>query len=63
MLKAINYLHALFITKAFMSNARVKLANNQAKAKQYSEAELLLFENYSHSSSTLSSIIIGYILK
>ena len=55
MLKAINYIHALFITKTFMSNARVKLANNQAKAKQYSEAELLSFENYSHSSSTLSS--------
>ena len=31
------------------------MAKNQAKAKQHPEAELLLFENYSHSSSTLSS--------
>ena len=31
------------------------MAKNQAKAKQHSEAELLLFENYSHSSSTLLS--------
>ena len=28
---------------------------NQAYAKQHPEAELWLFENYSHSSSTLSS--------
>ena len=31
------------------------MAKNQANAKQYPEAELLLFENYSPSSSTLSS--------
>ena len=37
-----------------MSSARLKLAKNQANAKQHSEAELLLFENYSRSSSTLS---------
>ena len=36
-------------------NARLKLAKNQAKAKQHPEAELLLFENFSLSSSTLSS--------
>ena len=37
---------------------------NKAKAKQYPEAELLLLENHSYSSSTLSSIkIIGDILK
>ena len=42
-----------FITNTFISNARLKLAKNQAKAKQQSEAELLLFENYSHPSSTL----------
>ena len=35
--------------------AGLKLAKNQAKAKQHPEAELLLFENYSLSSSTLSS--------
>ena len=39
----------------FISNAKLKLAKNQASAKQYPEAELLLFENYSHSSSMLSS--------
>ena len=33
----------------------MKLAKNQANDKQHSETELLLFENYSHSSSTLSS--------
>ena len=33
----------------------MKLAKNQANDKQHPEAELLLFENYSHSSSTLSS--------
>ena len=38
-----------------MSNARLKLAKNQANVKQYSEAKILLFENYSHFSSTLSS--------
>ena len=31
------------------------MAKNQANDKQHPEAELLLFENYSHSSSTLSS--------
>ena len=33
----------------------MKLAKNQAKAKQHPQAELLLFENYSLSSSSLSS--------
>ena len=31
------------------------MAKNQANAKQHPAAELLLYENYSHSSSTLSS--------
>ena len=44
-----------FISNTFISNARLKLAENQAKAKQHSEVELWLFENYSYSSSTLSS--------
>ena len=39
----------------FISNTWLKLAKNQANAKQHPEAELLLSENYSHSSSTLSS--------
>ena len=33
----------------------MKLAKNQASAKQQPEAEVLLFENGSHSSFTLSS--------
>ena len=44
-----------FISNTFISNARLKLGKNQAKAKQHPEAELLLFENYSLSSPTLSS--------
>ena len=31
-----------------MSISRLKLAKNQANAKQQPEAELLVFENYSH---------------
>ena len=33
----------------------LKLAKNQANAKQHSGTEILLFESYSHSSFTLSS--------
>ena len=44
-----------FISDTFISNATLKLTENQAKAKQYPEAELLLFENYSISSSIFSS--------
>ena len=36
---------------------------NQTNAKQNPEVELLLFENYSHSSFTLTSKTIGHILK
>ena len=43
------------ISKTFISNDRLKLVKNQAKAKQHSEAKLLLFENYLLFSSTLSS--------
>ena len=52
-----------FISNTFVSNARVILEKNQANAKQHPEAELLLFENYSHSSFTLSPKIISHILK
>ena len=38
------------------------MVRNRAKAKQYHEAELLLFENYSLFSTTLSKKI-GVILK
>ena len=48
-------IHAFFISNIFLNNARLKLAKNEAKAKQHAEAELSLFENYSLSSSTLSS--------
>ena len=44
-----------YYKKHFYSNARLKLAKNQANVKQYTEAELFLFENYSYSSSKLSS--------
>ena len=42
-------------TLFFISNARLKLGKNQAKAKQHSEAERMLFKNYSLYLSTLSS--------
>ena len=48
-------LHGFFISNTFISNARLKLAKNQANAKQQPEGELLKSENYWHSSSTLSS--------
>ena len=38
-----------------MSKARLKLAKNQADAKQNPKARLLLFKNYSYSSFILSS--------
>ena len=44
-----------FISNIFISNARLKLAKNQAKAKQHPQAELLLFEYYSLSTPRLSS--------
>ena len=43
-----------FINNGFIGNARLKLAKNQANAKRHPETELLLYENFSHSSSTLS---------
>ena len=46
--------HAFFISNTFISKTRL-LAKNQAKAKQNPETELLQFENYSLSSSTLAS--------
>ena len=44
-----------FISNTFISTVRLKLAKNQANAKQHCEAEPLLFENYSNSPSKLSS--------
>ena len=51
----INTYTLFFISNTFISKARLKLAKNPANAKQHSEAELLPFENYSHSSFMLSS--------
>ena len=45
--------HFFYKKQFFISNSRLNLAKNQANAKQYPEAELLLFENYSHSLFTL----------
>ena len=42
------------MSNTFIGSARLKLAKNQPKAKQYSKVEHLLFENYSLPSSTLS---------
>ena len=39
----------------FHKQRQVKLAKNQANAKQHPDAELLRFENYAYSSSTLKS--------
>ena len=38
-----------------MNSTRLKLAKNEAKAKQHPEDELLLFENYLFSSFMVSS--------
>ena len=49
-------MHAFFISNTFKSNASLKLAKSQVTSKEHPEIELLLLENYSHSSSTLSSM-------
>ena len=51
--KRVRLLH-VFISKTFISNTRLRLAKNQAKAKQHPEAELLLFKNYTLHPFTLS---------
>ena len=56
-------IYAFFIRNTFISNARLKLAKNQAKSEQHTQAELLPFENYPLSSSMLSLKNIGDILK
>ena len=43
------------IKQKLSNTLKLSLAKNQAKAKQHTEAEFLLFENYSLSSSMLSS--------
>ena len=48
-------LNVFIISNTFKSNARLKLVENQVNAKPHSEAERLIAENYSYSSSTLYS--------
>ena len=45
----------LFISNTLISNNRLKLTKKQGNGKQYPAAELLLLEDYSHSSSMLST--------
>ena len=49
------YHYTLFYKQHFYKQRQTEIGENQANAKQDPEAELLLFENYSHYSSTLSS--------
>ena len=39
-------LYAYFISNTFVSNTKLELAKNPAKANQHTESKLLLFENY-----------------
>ena len=45
-----------FYKQHFYQQRQAEIGKNQANTKQHPEAELLLFENYSHSLSTLSKI-------
>ena len=49
------YIHAFFESNISISNVRLKLVKNQAKAKHHPGVEPLLFENDSLFSSLLSS--------
>ena len=56
--------YAFLYKQHFYKQHQVEIGKkNWAKAKQHPEAELLLFENYLLSSSTLSSKNVGHILK
>ena len=52
-----------FSNAAFIRNARLKLAKNQANAKQHPEAKFSLFENYCILRPRYHPRIIGNILK
>ena len=58
-----SYMLMKCMRNAFKSNARLKLAKKKANVKHHPELEFLLFENYSHSSSTLSTKTVEHILK
>ena len=53
--KKFTKMHGFYLRNTFISSARLRLKKNQENAKHHPKGELLLFENYSHSSSTLSS--------
>ena len=46
--------YTLFYKQHLYKQRQAELAKNQANAKQHPDAKLLLYENHSHSSSTLS---------
>ena len=52
-----------FMSNMFTCNARLKLAKKQAKAKQHSEDQLLLFENFHILHPCYHPKIIGHTLK
>ena len=56
-------MHVFYISNTFISNARLKLAKNQAKAKPHLEAELLLFEIIGFSYGLYHPKLIGDIIK
>ena len=45
----------LFLVYTFMSNAKMKLAKNETNAEQHPELNFQLIDNFSNSSSMLSS--------
>ena len=47
-LNVINY--TAFLSNTITSNVTLKLAKNQVNAKQHPDTDILLFENYLHSS-------------
>ena len=52
-----------FISNAFISNPRQKLAKNLAKAKERIEAERLLFDNYTLFHFGFPAKLIWYMLR
>ena len=57
------YYTVFYTSNSIIGNARLKLTKTQAKPKQHPQAELMLFEIYSLSLSTLLFKIIRVILK
>ena len=61
--RPVRELHAFFISNTFISNGSLKLAKNQANAKQHPEVKLLLFENFHIVHLHCHPEIMGHILK